>query len=408
MEKDKPGKFRPHKEVNGYYWSGAYITKDYAVFGTDSAAKTKMSKLYSVNDQSGKDIASKAIKGGIKSLIQYCDGNIVFTTDSGYICMVPVDSEGTLGTPRYYSLGSASTNTPVIENGNIYVGNDAGDIMAFSLEGMKKLWTVKAPGQVKGEMLLSTEGGNGLCLYATYNAKPGGVFYIKLSGSGSKVSESGNLFTPPHKQYCISPLTADENGIIYYKNDSGYIFALKSGYSTDQTPIISAVSSGYDSVTLKLSADNIEKYIIERSSDGENFSVIASSTKGSYKDTKLSTGSKYYYRVKALCGGDSYTGYSKIAEASPALSAPKISAKAGKSRITVTIKKVEGASGYMIYRSDKKASGYKLIGTQIKTIYANRGLKRGHIYYYRVKAFSNAAGGKTYSPLSAVSYKKTK
>lgn len=103
---------------------------------------------------------------------------------------------------------------------------------------------------------------------------------------------------------------------------------------------------------------------------------------------KLQTGVTYYYYVAAYSadGERISVGYSKPAsicyKATPSIK--KVTAKKGKT--VVTINKVEGAKKYVVYRSTKKNSGYKEIGTTTKTSYTDKTTKKGKTYYYKVVA----------------------
>ena len=88
-------------------------------------------------------------------------------------------------------------------------------------------------------------------------------------------------------------------------------------------------------------------------------------------------------------------------------------AKATKGKITVSWKKVTGATGYQVYCSTKKGSGYKLVGTITKgsTVkYVDKSSKKaGTKYYYKVRAVgNNEAGVPIYSSYSTPKYAKAK
>ena len=149
-------------------------------------------------------------------------------------------------------------------------------------------------------------------------------------------------------------------------------------------------------------------------------------TSTEYKGPKA--GVKYYYYVVAYKNGKSYeykdsadatytSGASKSASA--IVSTAKIAkptspkAKATKGKITVSWKKVTGATGYQVYRSTKKGSGYKLVGTITKgsTVkYVDKSSKKaGTKYYYKVRAVgNNEAGVPIYSSYSTPKYAKAK
>lgn len=91
-------------------------------------------------------------------------------------------------------------------------------------------------------------------------------------------------------------------------------------------------------------------------------------------------------------------------------------AKPGKTTITIaksventTInlqwKKVKNASGYLIYRSTKKDSGYQkvaTIGSGSTTSYKDKGIKADKNYYYKIKVRATANDQHSYSSYSAV------
>ena len=81
-----------------------------------------------------------------------------------------------------------------------------------------------------------------------------------------------------------------------------------------------------------------------------------------------------------------------------------------KKTITVKWSKVSGASGYQVYRSLKKSSGFKLVKTIKKgstVTWKNANLAK-KTYYYKVRAYRVIAGKTVYSGYSAVKYKKVK
>ncbi len=129
----------------------------------------------------------------------------------------------------------------------------------------------------------------------------------------------------------------------------------------------------------------------------------------SYKDTGLTAGTTYYYKVRAYKGSTVYSFSSAVSRA-PRPKTPSISTKAGKRKITVQWKQVSGASGYRIYRATKKSGKYKAIKTvKSKTRkYTNKRLKKGRRYYYKVRAYKTVKGKKVYSSYSSYSTKKAK
>ena len=181
-----------------------------------------------------------------------------------------------------------------------------------------------------------------------------------------------------------------------------------------QTPAgVKAVSADHDKVKVtwnKVSqAAGYEVY--------QNSKKIADVKTNSYTKTKLTTGTKYTYKVRAykLNGTEKvYSGYSKNVTATPNLSTvSNVKVKnSSKKSVKVTFKKVNGASGYVIYRATKKNGKYKAVSTLKKgtaVSYTNKKLKKKSTYYYKVRAYKKV-GKKTvygaYSKTVSVKIKK--
>lgn len=90
---------------------------------------------------------------------------------------------------------------------------------------------------------------------------------------------------------------------------------------------------------------------------------------------------------------------------------PSVSSKAGKRKITVKWSKVSGASGYVVYRSAKKAGSYKAVKTikKASTVsYTNKKLKKKKAYYFKVRAYKMKNGKRIYSSYSSYTMKRAK
>lgn len=248
----------PH--LGGYYWVGAYVNDVCAVFGTDdgtSKADSPTVDLYSVNPTTGKIIDNiSGIIGDVRSCVTYDSGRVYFTTKGGYLYSVGLNSNGTFdhASLKYIQIGSMSTSTPVVHNGRLYVGcsgkgydwdGDSGaGIVVVDVSGGKLdiIYKASTPGYPQAGPLVSTafEMATGkVYVYTTYNNNPGGIYIIEDSAGQTEPSENnGDLFIPGdgQKEYCISTLCADSNGTLYYKNDSGYLFAVKSNAVLPKLP----------------------------------------------------------------------------------------------------------------------------------------------------------------------------
>ncbi len=114
----------------------------------------------------------------------------------------------------------------------------------------------------------------------------------------------------------------------------------------------------------------------------------------SYLDYWGLPGSQSYY----ICEWDTTTAYvlpDQVKISSVSQSGPKA--------VTISWKKVSGAKGYSVYMKTGKKGSYKKIGESSKnynSLYKDK-LKKGQTYYFRVRAYKNIFGERSYGELSA-------
>ncbi len=117
---------------------------------------------------------------------------------------------------------------------------------------------------------------------------------------------------------------------------------------------------------------------------------------------------RVFYFAKAVKGSSISAAGSEKSITLPKTTA-KVTAKVkGKKTVTLKWKKVSGATGYLVYRSTKKDSGYQRIAVLkkgTKTAYTDKkGLKKGKKYFYRIITVKR----KTYSPAKKAKAVKVK
>lgn len=158
---------------------------------------------------------------------------------------------------------------------------------------------------------------------------------------------------------------------------------------------VQAVSQNYNTITVNFSqVEGATGYNIYRSTKkASGYKKIGFTEAGVYtfQDTKLSTGTTYYYKVeayKAETGVVSAGIMSNVASATPTLTEPTDVTTISRSynSIKVSWSKVSGAKSYEVYRSTSKNSGYKKVATVTKKYYIDKNLKTNVKYYYKVKA----------------------
>ena len=135
-----------------------------------------------------------------------------------------------------------------------------------------------------------------------------------------------------------------------------------------------------------------DKYWIYRSTDGKNFKYYDSTTKTSYTNSSVTSGTKYYYKVKAVnVKGDkeyvsNFSGY----RSTVAVGVPTLTAKLSDGKVSLSWTKVPNAIKYKIYRSTDGKS-YSLFATTTKTSYTNSSVNGGK-YYYKIAAVVKTDG----------------
>lgn len=222
------------KTVNGgFYWAGAYCTDNAIIFATDDG-NDKIAHIYSCNKKTGEVLSRLDIenKGDIRSAIKYYNGRIYATAKGGYIISAALKKD-MLSDVKYGEIGSASTSTPVIYDNRIYIGANDKTISVFDAVTLTKLFSIPVTAYPQCSPLISTHYVNNgyLYLYTTYNKTPGGITLIKIKTDAASADDCivSELYdAKDYEQYCISDIICGDDGTLYYKNDSGYLFALSS------------------------------------------------------------------------------------------------------------------------------------------------------------------------------------
>ena len=232
-----------YKQEGGFYWAGSVVVGNAVIVGSDDGAEegsNGTSNLYSFDKKSGAVISALTLNsaGDQRSSIAYDSesGRIYFTTKGGYLYSAEVDPQsGALSDLKCTELKMQSTSTPVVYQGRVYFGMGngfgTGYLAVADAETMELLFRVKMKGYPQGSVLLTTayETEGYLYLYMTYNNRPGGISLIKVKKDCSSAADAELLElydAAGYEEYCITSLICDSEGTIYYKNDSGCIFAI--------------------------------------------------------------------------------------------------------------------------------------------------------------------------------------
>jgi len=153
-------------------------------------------------------------------------------------------------------------------------------------------------------------------------------------------------------------------------------------------------------------------YEVERSANGSTWSSRASlaANTESFDDSGLNPVSTWYYRVRAVLGGDSSAWAGPVSATTfdvPPVTPAFLNAS-GASASAINLSWADSANneaGYRLQRSATATGGWSTIATKAanSVSHSDTGLASSTTYYYRVAAF-NEAGESGYTPANATTF----
>ena len=183
------------------------------------------------------------------------------------------------------------------------------------------------------------------------------------------------------------------------------------------TPLTApAVTGGNDSQgrpTLKWNAvTGAAKYEVyrARSKDGDYIKYSTQTSTGYTNSAYLTSGSMYYYKVRALDANGTAGAWSSIVSVTYKQTLPAPTVTGGndaQGRPTLTWKAVTGAAKYEVYRARSKDGDYIKYSTVTGTSYTNISyIENGNTYYYKVRALDANGTAGAWSSIVSVTYRK--
>jgi len=204
-----------------------------------------------------------------------------------------------------------------------------------------------------------------------------------------------------------------------YKKDDGTIWGnATAAFTTATKPAVTSkitATQTKTTITLKWSkvtgADGYRVY--QYNTKTKKWDSIKTLTGTSYKVEKLKAGTSYKFKIKAYkkVNGTIWGSNSATFETATKPATPKITKlTATKGKVTFTWSNVAGETGYQVYYSTKKDSGYKKVASYKTNVVkgSKSKLTSGKKYYFKVRAYKKTASGTVYSAWSAVKSVKVK
>lgn len=134
-----------------------------------------------------------------------------------------------------------------------------------------------------------------------------------------------------------------------------------------------------------------EYAIYRRTSSDADFIKIAQTAALSYRDTGISAGISYYYKIVPISranGKEMKSAQSTVKTKAPSdVTIERIRVKS-QNALQISWSVSEGASGYQIFRSERETGGYKEIGRvngKTSLRYTDTNVIPGRTYFYRVR-----------------------
>lgn len=247
--------------------------------------------------------------------------------------------------------------------------------------------------------------------YKIYRKKGSGKYTAVKTIKGSSTISYQDKTLEPNQTYTYKIRTYKTvNGKNYYSSYSGEK-KISTKIVAGQMEAVSA--SGGNKVKLTWKRDSkANGYVIYRAASEKGsykkIKTITDNKTVSYSDTGVTTGTKYFYKIRSYAkAGKStkYGSYSNILMASTRLTKPTVTSVSASSSIKLKWKKSSNAAGYKIYRADSYSGKYKIIKTITKNStvnYTDKNVALGKVYYYKVRAYAKFGKTTKYSSYSAV------
>ena len=308
--------------------------------------------------------------------------------------------------------GTSYTNISYIENGNTYYYK----VRALKSDGTAGAWssivsvtykqTLPAPAVTggndsQGRPALKWKAVTGAAKYEIYRSYSRDGSYSKYSTQTSTAYTNSSYLTSGATYY-YKVRALDANG-----NAGPYSAAVSVTCRLKlSAPSVTGGKDSQGRPTLKWNAvTGAAKYEVYRStSRSGTYTKYSTQTSTSYTNSSyLTSGTTYYYKVRALGSDGSYGPYSSVASVTYRATSSAVPAEVtmGKataqgSYITVTWDKAANAASYRVYRRVNNSSDWNVVASSVSgTSYTDWNVEPGVRYTYTVRGV--AADGQTLS-----------
>ena len=324
--------------------------------------------------------------------------------------------------------GTSYTNISYIENGNTYYYK----VRALGSDGTAGAWssivsvtyraastgtlpapTVTGGNDAQGRPTLKWNAVTGAAKYEVYRARSRSGEYIKYS-TVTGTSYTNTSYIENGNTYYYKVRALDANGTAGAWSSIVSVTYRAASTGTLSAPTVTGGNDSQGRPTLKWNAvSGAAKYEVYRSySRDGSYSKYSTQTSTGYTNSSyLTSGTTYYYKVRALKSDGTAGPYSAVVSVTCRLKLTAPSVTGGtdsQGRPTLKWNAVTGAAKYEVYRSASRSGTYTKYSTQTSTSYTNSSyLTSGTTYYYKVRALGSDGSYGPYSSVASVTYRAT-
>lgn len=205
-----------------YYGSGAVTIKDMVVIGGDGG-------IVSVrNAKTGEELSKCQLSGKIRCSLVYADGYIWTTTQNKKIYKLLLSESGKITVAEEADLPNNSNASPVVTGGKVYITGGVWGAGFLAVYDMNLTLLAQEKGENPFNTPTVSTAYDNVCVYFTENGPEGSLYMAEVTAN-NKITLT-KIYTPEHPQYSMSKVIIGSDGIIYYTNDSGYLFAIRGEF----------------------------------------------------------------------------------------------------------------------------------------------------------------------------------
>lgn len=416
---DEIKKFEWKKTSDGsyYYNKGGVVIGNYIIMADGKGVVKAYDKSNgSVKEEKGTLSLDSGFSGGIA--YDQSKNMIYIASKSTMLYGIKVNNDGTFGTVKKIKIhdGGYIASAPEVYNGKVYISGrvDSEDYYAkgfmavvdVSSSNYKVNYEVTLDAYSQCKPVIVQNGKDAVRVYFTENITPGGIYMIEDS-KGAKTGKVTTIYEPSEsdqQQYCGEELHVDNDGTIYYTNESRYLFAIgkKAVKSTPTVKPITKTQTSTKTVKLTWKKNKSAKgYVIYVKAGKGSYKKLTTVGKTTKKTVKVKAGTTYKFKVKpykyTTKKGKKVKKYYKTYAA-------KIKSQSKTEKVVY-----KNVTGYTSYRIDMKVGNgsYKKMWTSKKKststvttlTYTYKNAKIGKSYKFRLVGIKKVNGKNTYKTL---------